>query len=217
MPDTNAAPVRPVKALQCYLAYISAFIAGAVIWWFLQNLLNSLIWVGFISTCAATIVVWIYSVSNNNSSIYDPYWVIAPLIFSTAFLFVSRRFDPRSVVIVSLFWIWSFRYHIFYAWTGWRTGLIHEDWRYENMRSAPVPYWLNSLLGMHLFPTILVYLAFIPPAYVLLETTPARQALGVWDFIAGIGALTAVVIEYVANRQLNLKKTAMSTGPAPIT
>ena len=73
-------------------------------------------------------------------------------------------FSPRQLCIVVCLCLWAVRYHAMYPWSGWRTGLVHEDWRYEEMRSAPLPYWLNSLLGMHLFPTLLVYFAFAPAA-----------------------------------------------------
>jgi steroid 5-alpha reductase family enzyme len=89
-----------------------------------------------------------------------------------------------------------------YPWSGWRTGLVHEDWRYEEMRSAPLPYWLNSLLGMHLFPTLLVYFAFAPAALVLLEDPSTQAAFGPWDVLGLLGALSAVTIELVADEQL---------------
>ena len=202
MKNENTVPYRPVSVIQCYLAYISALLIAPIAWWYFQKVIENQLWVGFVVTCASTFVIWIYSVINNNSSIYDPYWVIAPPILASVLLFVSDGWDLRKIIIVGLFWVWGFRYHIFYSWSGWRTGLAHEDWRYENMRSAPIPYWLNSLLGMHLFPTILVYFAFIPAALVLLEKTNTQPFLGVWDLVGISAALLAISIEYVSDRQL---------------
>jgi steroid 5-alpha reductase family enzyme len=165
---------------------------------------------GLIITILSTAVIFVFSIAHNNSSIYDPYWVIAP-----PFLVVLLKscadsglynWDYRSLIILLLFLIWASRYHVFYAWSGWRTGLAHEDWRYEEMRSAPLPYWLNSLLGMHYFPTLLVYVAFIPAATVL-SSTAAPSALNFYDFLGVLIALSAVLIQYFADKQLKIYRT----------
>ncbi|MHA2255786.1 MAG: DUF1295 domain-containing protein, partial [Candidatus Heimdallarchaeaceae archaeon] len=168
-------PERLVSSLVCYVAYFSALLIAILAWWLIQsrNLVSNLFYTALIVNCIATTVIWFFSISNNNSSIYDPYWVIAPPLLSLGLIFSSGGFTTshwsfRQIIIVACLFIWSARYHIFYRWTGWRSGLIHEDWRYEKMRSFPVPYWLNSLLGMHLFPTVLVYFAFAPGILVLL-------------------------------------------------
>jgi steroid 5-alpha reductase family enzyme len=106
------------------------------------------------------------------------------------------------MIIIACLIIWACRYHIFYAWSGRRTGLIHEDWRYKAMRAAPVPYWLNSLLGMHLFPTALVCFAFASAALVLITASSSQPVFGFWDILGVAGALSAVTIELVADRQL---------------
>ncbi len=202
------APTRPVPALQCYLAYISALVAGAAAWVLFNRagIFADPYWLGLAVTCIATITIWIFSIANGNSSIYDPYWVIAPPILALAFkangsgLFASRH--PRQIIIFACLLIWACRYHFFYAWSGWRTGLVHEDWRYEQMRNAKVPYWLNSLIGMHLFPTILVFFAFAPAAFILSSSPADPATIGIWDIIGTIGALGAVTIELIADLQL---------------
>ena len=161
-------------------------------------------WSGLAVTCASTIVIWLFSIANNNSSIYDPYWVIAPPILAVLLVISSNGFEMnlRQLIIIGCFVVWASRYHIFYKWTGWRTGLQDEDWRYEDMRKYPVPYWLNSLLGMHIFPTLLVYFAFAPGALVLL-TNPAQQSnLGIWDILGVFISLSAVIIQLISDEQL---------------
>lgn len=202
------APYRPVPALHCYLAYLSALAAAPVTWWLLVRfqVLTDPFWIGLAVTCAATLVIWIYSIANNNSSIYDPYWVIAPpflaLALKAAGSGLAGPWNPAQVMIAALLFFWAARYHLFYAWSGWRTGLVHEDWRYEKMRSAPVPYWLNSLLGMHLFPTLLVYFAFAPAALVLLAEPGSFPSASRWYVLGTAMAVTAVVIQFMADRQL---------------
>ena len=198
-----------MPALQCYLAYLSAFIGGAAAWWVILDraLIDDPFWIGFAVTCVSTLIVWVFSIANDNSSIYDPYWVIAPPLLAlglkaTAGGGLFGEWSGRQIAVVVCLWVWAIRYHTMYAWTGWRTGLAHEDWRYEAMRSAPVPYWLNSLLGMHYFPTVLVYFAFAPGALVLIADPATAPPFGVWDLLGVAGALAAVAIEFFADEQL---------------
>ena len=69
----GVAPHRPVPALQCYLAYGSALLAGAVAWWVLQGrqAADDPFWIGLAVSCTCTVVIWVFSIANGNSSIYD--------------------------------------------------------------------------------------------------------------------------------------------------
>jgi len=202
-------PIRPVPASQCYAAYSVALLVGVATWVILQNrgTFEEPLWLGLTVTCAATVAIWIFSIVNDNSSIYDPYWVIAPPFLALAMKAADGGglfgpWDTRQICIMVAFALWATRYHTMYSWTGWRAGLVHEDWRYEAMRSAPVPYWLNSILGMHLFPTVLVYFAFAPAALVLSTPPVGHAPLGIWDALGMAGVLAAVAIELVSDEQL---------------
>jgi steroid 5-alpha reductase family enzyme len=203
------APHRPVSALQCYLAYGSSLLVGVVTWWALDSyqVLENPLWIGLIVSCTCTLVIWIFSIANNNSSIYDPYWVMAPPLLALALKAtgaggLAGAWAVRQILIIACLCVWACRYHIFYRWSGWRSGLIHEDWRYEKMRGAPAPYWLNSLVGMHLFPTALVYFALAPASLVLCSGPSLQPAFGFWDSVGLVGALSAVTIQLVADEQL---------------
>ena len=206
MPQTHQAPHRPVKAFWCYFAYISSLITGV---FFTDYLFYSCaefpIMFGCIITCISTAIIYVFSIAHNNSSIYDPYWVIAPPFLVVLLKYCSGTgladWDSRQLILLFLFIIWATRYHIFYAWSGWRTGLVHEDWRYEEMRRAPVPYWLNALLGMHYFPTFLVYVAFIPSALVFSDSAQFNP-LQLYDFLGIFLALMAILIQFFADKQL---------------
>jgi len=202
-------PKRPVTANQCYLAYGTALFVGIVAWLAITTfqLIDNIFWIGLVVTVICTCTIWIFSIANGNSSIYDPYWVIAPPFIAIALKATGGGglFGPwtmRQIFIISCLFIWSSRYHIFYKWSGWRTGLVHEDWRYEQMRSLPLPYWLNSLTGMHLFPTVLVYFAFAPAALVLSHNPVSQLGFNSLDILGVVGALTAVVIQLAADEQL---------------
>lgn len=202
-------PSRPVPAIQCYLAYGTAILAGWISYRLLNNfqILQDPFLSGLAVTILASIVIWIFSIRNDNSSIYDPYWVIAPpflaiLLKSLGSEGLTGIWNSRQVIILLCLCLWASRYHVFYRWTGWRSGLTHEDWRYEMMRSSPLPYWLNSLTGMHLFPTLLVYLAFAPAALLLSGDTLSQAPVSVWDLVGLSGALLAVGIQLLADEQM---------------
>ena len=202
-------PNRLVPASQCYLAYGSALLAGIVSWWALYTfqIIEDVFWIGLTVTCICTVVIWLFSIANGNSSIYDPYWVIAPPFLAFAIKVsvgagLAGPWNLRQICVFVCLLIWAGRYHIFYRWSGWRTGLVHEDWRYEQMRSFPLPYWLISLLGMHLFPTILVYFAFAPAALVLGKLPSQQPVFNIWDVMGLAGAISAVAILFFADEQL---------------
>lgn len=202
-------PTRPVSVIQCYLAYGTALVTGLLSFLILTHyqVFEDPILTGMAVTSVATLVIWIFSIIHNNSSIYDPYWVVAPPFLAILFKALGEdgltgAWSSRQVLIFLCICLWASRYHIFYKWTGWRTGLIHEDWRYELMRKAPIPYWLNSLFGMHLFPTFLVYLAFTPAALVISGNTLSQASTGIWDILGLAGALLAVIIQLTADEQL---------------
>jgi steroid 5-alpha reductase family enzyme len=193
----------------CYAAYVSALTIGILTWWLFEryDLVSNRFYTALIVNCITTTVIWVYSIINTNSSIYDPYWVIAPPLLALGIIFSSGGFTSshwsfRHIIIFTCLVIWSTRYHIFYKWTGWRTGLIHEDWRYEKMRDFPVPYWLNSFFGMHLFPTILVYFAFAPGILALMIPEGEQNSFSVFDGLGIVIALAAILILFFADRQL---------------
>jgi steroid 5-alpha reductase family enzyme len=55
---------------------------------------------------------------------------------------------------------------------------------------------------MHLFPTVLVYLAFFPAVLVLSSDPLSQPVFGLWDILGTVGAVAAVTIELAADRQL---------------
>jgi steroid 5-alpha reductase family enzyme len=150
---------------------------------------------------AATLVVFGFSVRFDNSSVYDAYWSVIPiwLVSYLAWIGWAQTQAPiRVVLVVALVWAWGVR--LTHNWArGW-TGFDHEDWRYRDIRAVTGRgYWLVSFLGIHLFPTILVFLGCVPIFAVTLE--PGRP-LGWLDAVATIVTAGAVIIELVADNSL---------------
>lgn len=52
-------------------------------------------------------------------------------------------------------------------------GLTYEDFRYEEFKNKinnSFIYWIFSLIAFHIYPTIIVYLGYIPLYYTIKET-----------------------------------------------
>lgn len=148
---------------------------------------------------AATLVVFAWSRAVNNTSMYDAYWSVAPPIIAT---WLVTQADPgvpgaRQALVVALVWLWAIRLTANWA-RGW-PGLGHEDWRYVEMRSGKVPYWVASFFGLHLFPTLQVLLGCLAlyPALVV-----GTDALGPLDALAAVVTAGAILLELVADEQL---------------
>jgi len=156
-----------------------------------------------------TVVVFVLSVAVGNSSLYDPYWSVAPL-FIAGFLWFAggTPLSPRSAAVLALVLVWGVR--LTWNWArGWR-GLSHEDWRYLRIRErAGAAYWPVSFLGIHLMPTVMVYLGCLPlwPAL-----SAGGRGSGWLDGVALVVTTAAVWIEATADRQLH---RFVGQGPPP--
>ena len=67
----------------------------------------------------------------------------------------------RRALVFAVIALWGAR--LTYNWMrGW-TGLSHEDWRYVKLRGQSGSlYWLVSLVGLHMMPTLWVFGGLLP-------------------------------------------------------
>lgn len=150
---------------------------------------------------AGTLVIFGFSVAFNNSSFYDPYWSVGPMVI-VLFWALSPLSDGvdliRQLVLVGLVWLWGARLTFNFL-RGWR-GLDQEDWRYTDFRETTGrAYWLVSLTGIHLVPTAFVFAGCLP-LYVVF-TLPGKP-FGILDALAAAVTLAAILIEGLADNQL---------------
>jgi steroid 5-alpha reductase family enzyme len=167
-----------------------------------------------IADVVATIIVFIFSIIFKNSSIYDPYWsVIPPVIVIYLIQLFPEGNQIRQWIILVLVLFWSLRLTINWM-RGW-TGLQHQDWRYTNIaEKTGVFYWPVSFLGIHLMPTIFVFLGCLPLWFTLASSEP----LNIYDFFAVAFTVAAVMVEWQADEQLikfkksNSRESFIQTG-----
>lgn len=171
--------------------------------WLCMVLLENLpIWAELaIADAVATLIIFGFSFFLKNSSMYDPFWSVLPPFLGLGFLLYSPFIigdEIRIVVVMGLVLWWAIRL----TWNfgrGW-PGLSHQDWRYTRLNEQTGPfYWLVSFLGIHFFPTALVFLGCLSlwPAL-----TASLHPLNWLDGIALLVTVAAILIETVADNQL---------------
>ena len=76
----------------------------------------------FIADTVATLFVWLVGVRFRNSSVYDPYWSVAPPVIMTILvfrlnLFSGNAFPGALILILTAVWTWSVRLTANWAYT----------------------------------------------------------------------------------------------------
>jgi steroid 5-alpha reductase family enzyme len=167
-----------------------------------------------LGTLVATVVIFAASVAVDNSSMYDPYWSLQPLAIAAYYLWVAHAAPSgRQVVVTVLVLLYSVRLtsNFYRDWP----GLAKEDFRYADFRRRYGRlYWPVSFFGVHLFPTIMVFLGCLP-LYVVAGPDGAGSSgtapggagaggagLGWLDACAALVTLFAIGLAFVADEQL---------------
>lgn len=159
---------------------------------------------GFAADIIATIVIFIFSLIVGNSSTYDPYWSLVPPVLYG--YWIAQTPTARGSGIIWLFFavvcLWAVRLTMNWV-INWK-GLSQEDWRYIGFRNNFKKfYWIVSFFGIHLFPTIIVFIVSIP-AYALI--IGLQHAVSGWAVVAvsagTIIMLTGIVLEFVSDTQM---------------
>jgi steroid 5-alpha reductase family enzyme len=165
----------------------------------------------FLADVVATIVIFGFSRAFDNSSFYDPYWSVMPIVLAAYLPFSGLPgvvpLNARQVLMVAVVGLWAVRLTVNWM-RGW-TGLSHEDWRYVEFRKQfPRAYWAVSFGGVHFFPTVCTFLGSLAMWPVATSSTP----LGVLDFVGAGIAIGGTVIEYVADEQMRAFRLAQLSG-----
>jgi len=179
------------------VAYGAALAAALAVAWALRG--RHPILVAAAADAAATVVVFAFSVRHDNSSMYDPYWSVAPIPIALYWASLGDGGSGlRRAWVLAIVCAWGVRLTANQL-SRWR-GLGDEDFRYRELRARSGRwYWPASLAGVHVMPTTWVFLG-------LLAAFPALAGPGrAWNALDGVAAAVtggAVLLEAVADRQL---------------
>jgi len=175
------------------LIYLAAFAAGAAVCSYADGIVLRL----FVFDVAATVVTFFFSVLLRNSSVYDAYWSLTPLVMTVWLYAEARAFAPMQLLFLAVFCLWSVR--LTGNWIVVFTGFSYEDWRYRKYRDeTPALLWpVVNFWGIHMMPTLIVFAGMLP-LFVIVTVPmdlPALPGLAVMLF--------GIALEFFADRQMH--------------
>ena len=162
-----------------------------------------------IADIAATGFIFLCGWYARNSSLYDPFWSVAPPAIAIYWMSALAPIAPREAIACALILIWAAR--LTFNWARRWNGRNDEDWRYQNIRALSGRWFpLADLFGIQLMPTLLVFAALAPFYAVAASDAPLNWI----DAAAAIVMLSAIAIEAAADQQLRrfLKQSPRKGG-----
>jgi steroid 5-alpha reductase family enzyme len=111
----------------------------------------------------ATAIVFVFSLLFNNASVYDPYWSVLPIVVIVAYAICNGLNAVRLLMLVAIC-IWGIRLTANWAYTF--SNLNHQDWRYTMLKRKTKGFYpIINFLGIHVFPTLVVYACMLPMVF----------------------------------------------------
>ena len=179
-----------------FVVYALAAVMGCFIFLAFKSIgLNDFLAV-LIADVIATVFVWLMGVIFKTASMYDPYWSLQTLCIYLALLFYHNNWNLGTILLLVVIIIYSARLT-----TNFIIGfdsLSYIDWRYKMLHEKSGKlYPIVNLLGICMFPTIVVYLCSLP--------TIVYANIGYFTFFDIIGifiVLIGVLLEFVSDIQM---------------
>lgn len=173
-----------------FFIYLFTFLASILFFKILP--IESFILKIIICDVFATFIIFLFSTACKNSSIYDPYWSVAPLLILPFFV---KEIDLKTLLLMVPLTIWGVRLTI--NWIKTFRDLKYQDWRYDYYRNKSGKLWpLVNFFGIHLMPTIIVIGVMIP-GMLYLESNKQINAL---TALGCVLSLIGIALEDIADR-----------------
>jgi len=158
----------------------------------------------------ATLMIYLLSVIFQNSSWYDAFWSVMPVVLAyLAWTDIdSSGNGPRAFMMFIALLFWAIR--LTYNWLRSWDGFGHEDWRYVMMKSSAknrLQYIAIDFGAIHLIPTLCVFMALLPMNVALYYQGNEIFWL---DWAALIIAIVAVLIQIISDQQMYSFRKALT-------
>ena len=176
------------------MVYVLATASALIIFWALPF---HEVWLKLlIADVCATVITFIFSLIFKNASVYDPYWSVQPIVIALAFAVGKRLTIVRLLPLIAVFF-WGIRLTANWAYTF--KNLNHQDWRYTMLKEKTgALYPIVNFLGIHMFPTLVVYACVLPVVYTFILDFD----LNVFSIIFFALSIGATVIQMIADLQM---------------
>jgi len=160
----------------------------------------------FISNVISTIIIWFIGVLINTASTYDPYWSVQTPVIFICLLIKYGNLNVGNLIYLELILFWAIR--LTYNYTKTFHDITYIDWRYNQIRESTGKFYqIVNLLGICLFPTIIVYAASIPSFLYVMDDLNLEYI----QFIGFIIILASVLIEMKADIDIHEFKKIRSS------
>lgn len=194
-----------ISQLICILIYLISFYLSYIL--VPESISN--IWLKItIWHIYATIFIYIGSVILKNSSLYDPFWSVAPIPIA---LYLAVNFENTLIVkflvlTPIIFWALRLTRNWIISWEGFE----HEDFRYIDLKNTSMfKAEFNNFFGIHLFPTLIVNLSLYPLVFILTNNSNSSIFLS----FASLFTFLAVVLETISDEQMReFRKNPLNNG-----
>ena len=180
-----------------YLSYIFTPQSIGNIW------LKILIWHLY-----ATLFIYLGSVILNNSSLYDPFWSVAPVPIVIYLAVNSNNSITLDLLVLFpiIFWAGRLTRNWIISWRGFE----HEDFRYIDLKNTnSINAEFRNFFGIHFFPTLIVNFCLYPLIFIFSNNAVVTPFL----YLASLFTLISVVLETVADEQMReFRKNPLNKG-----
>ena len=185
---------KRISQLLCISIYIVSFYLAYVL---LPESIN-FIWLKItIWHVNATIFIYLGSVLLKNSSLYDPFWSVAPVPIVIYLSIQSENSILLKMLVIFPILLWATR--LTRNWVISWEGFHHEDFRYIDLKNTnKYKAEFNNFFGIHLFPTFIVNICLYPLVYIFINDVDVN----VYLYISSIITLIAVILQTVADEQM---------------
>lgn len=150
-----------------------------------------------IADVIATVFTYLFSLLFKNSSVYDPYWSVQPIVIVVAFI-IYKGFTLASLFFLIPILLWGIRLTLNWAYTFY--GFGYQDWRYVSLKEKTKKFYpIVNLLGIHLFPTLVVYLCTLPAVFIIYYQINFNPYM----IIFSLTAILAAVLQGIADVEMH--------------
>lgn len=186
------------------IAYFASFVLGVFLILYLPDG-NSLSKLFFINIFL-TLFIFMFSFRFGNPSMYGPFWSVIPA-YIIGYWWYSTMAMPNYLVwgiTSAVVIIWSIR--LTHNWARSWQGMQQQDWRHLLYQDKTGKWYLMvNFVGIHMLPTLLVWVACIPIAYIF----TSNEAFTWLNWGGVLIAVTGILLELMSDNQLrNFKKIA---------
>lgn len=200
----NFSTIESLKASRSWsfavITIIYLIAAALGVWTFLALDETAVLLRLFVADFVATVFVWLWGVIFRNSSVYDPYWSVAPPLMLTGYAIHCGAFSFPVLLMLVAVWCWAIRLTENWAYTF--PNLNKQDWRYDMYKERfPRLWYIVNFTGINLMPTIVVFLAMIPGFLLIGMSAASPLQANIWTWLGFFVCISAATLQLISDTQ----------------